>query len=62
MTEKMKRLFYPVDDRAQAKKLYSTLLGVDPSSDEAYYVGFVVGGPDVGLDPYAHGQGMTGPA
>ena len=29
--------------------------------DEAYYVGFSVGGQDVGLDPNGHSQGMTGP-
>jgi predicted enzyme related to lactoylglutathione lyase len=29
--------------------------------DEAYYVGFNVGGQDVGLDPYGHSQGVTGP-
>ena len=61
MTEGMQAIIYPVKDIAQAKKLYSTLLGVDPSMDEAYYVGFRVGGLDVGLDPHGHRQGMTGP-
>ena len=51
MTEGMKAIIYPVKDIAEAKKLYSTLLSVDPSMDEAYYVGFRVGGLDVGLDP-----------
>lgn len=49
-----------VQDLAQAKKLYGKLLGVAPYMDEAYYVGFSVGGQDVGLDP-GHSQGMTGP-
>ncbi len=61
MTEGMQAIIYPVKDIAQAKKLYSTLLGVDPSMDEAYYVGFRVGGLDVGLDSHGHRQGMTGP-
>ena len=61
MTEGMQVIIYPITDIAQAKKLYSTLLGVDPSMDEAYYVGFRVGGLDVGLDPHGHRQGMTGP-
>jgi predicted enzyme related to lactoylglutathione lyase len=29
--------------------------------DEAYYVGFDVGGQHVGLDPSGHSKGMTGP-
>jgi predicted enzyme related to lactoylglutathione lyase len=61
MSEGMKAIIYPVKDLAQTKALYSTLLGVDPSMDEAYYVGFRVGSLDVGLDPHGHGQGMTGP-
>ena len=56
------RLFvYPVKDLAQAKTLYRTLLGVEPYSDEAYYVGFRVGDQEIGLDPHGHNQGMTGP-
>ena len=61
MTEGMQAIIYPVNDLAQAKKLYSTLLGVDPSMDEAYYAGFRIGSLDVGLDPHGHRQGMTGP-
>ncbi len=41
--------------------LYTELLGVGPSMDEAYYVGFNVEGQHVGLDPHGHSQGMTGP-
>ena len=56
------RLFlYPVKDIAQAKTLYSKLLGVEPYMDEAYYVGFRVGDQEIGLDPNGHKQGMTGP-
>ena len=61
MSEGMKAIICPVKDPAQAKTLYRTLLGVDPSMDEAYYVGFRIGGLDVGLDPNGHRQGMTGP-
>ena len=61
MTEGMKAIIYPVKDIARAKKLYSELLGAEPDMDEAYYVGFNVGGLDVGLDPNGHSQGMTGP-
>jgi predicted enzyme related to lactoylglutathione lyase len=52
---------YPVKDLAQAKTLYRTLLGVEPYGDEAYYVGFRVGDQEIGLDPYGHSKGMTGP-
>ena len=61
MTEGIRTIIYPVKDIAQAKTLYSKLLGVKPYMDEAYYVAFSVGGQDVGLDPHGHSQGMTGP-
>ncbi|MFL5666958.1 MAG: VOC family protein [Ktedonobacteraceae bacterium] len=54
-------VIYPVKDIAQAKTLYSKLLGVEPYVDEAYYVGFRVGDQEIGLDPHGHNQGMTGP-
>jgi predicted enzyme related to lactoylglutathione lyase len=61
MTEGVKTIMYPVKDLARAKTLYGKLLGVEPYMDEAYYVGFKVGGQDVGLDPHGHGKGMAGP-
>jgi hypothetical protein len=61
VTAGMKAIIYPVKDLGQAKTLYGKLLGVAPDMDEAYYVGFSVGGQDVGLDPNGHSQGMTGP-
>jgi predicted enzyme related to lactoylglutathione lyase len=54
-------VIYPVSDLAQAKTLYRTLLGVEPYTDEAYYVGFRVGDQEIGLDPHGHRKGMTGP-
>ena len=61
MNEGIRTVIYPVKDIAQAKTLYSKLLDVEPSMDEAYYVGFRVGDQDIGLDPHGHNQGMTGP-
>ena len=61
MTEGIKTIMYPVGDLAKAKALYGELAGVEPYADEPYYVGFKVGGQDVGLDPNGHGRGMTGP-
>jgi extradiol dioxygenase family protein len=61
MTEGIRTIIYPVKDLAQAKTLYSKLLGVKPYMDEAYYVAFSVGGQDVGLDPHGPSQGRRGP-
>jgi predicted enzyme related to lactoylglutathione lyase len=61
MNQGIKQFNYPVKDLAQAKKLYSTLLGVKPYMDKVYYVGFRVGDQEIGLDPQGHNQGMTGP-
>ena len=61
MTSGIRTVIYPVKDLAKAKMLYGKLVGVEPYMDEAYYVGFNVEGQDVGLDPHAHSQGMTGP-
>ena len=54
-------VIYPVKDLDRAKALYASLLGVAPSMDEPYYVGFSVGAQEVGLDPQGHRKGMTGP-
>jgi predicted enzyme related to lactoylglutathione lyase len=61
MNQGISLVVYPVKDIAQAKTVYSTLLGVDPYVDQPYYVGFRVGDQEVGLDPNGHKQGMTGP-
>lgn len=54
-------IVYPVRDLARAKTFYRALLGVDPYSDAPYYVGYRVGGQEIGLDPNGHAQGLTGP-
>ena len=61
MNQGMKTIIYPVKDVAKAKKLFSELLGAEPTMDQPYYVGFNIAGQDVGLDPNGHSQGMTGP-
>jgi predicted enzyme related to lactoylglutathione lyase len=61
MTEGIKTVIYPVKDLAAAKQIFGQLAGVEPYSDEAYYVGFKVHGQDLGLDPKGHDKGMTGP-
>jgi predicted enzyme related to lactoylglutathione lyase len=57
----MNTVIFPVKDLAAAKELYGRLLGVAPSVDEVYYVGFDAGSQHVGLDPNGHAKGMTGP-
>jgi predicted enzyme related to lactoylglutathione lyase len=61
MNQGIRLFIYPVKDVAQAKTLYSKLLGIEPYMDEAYYVGFKVGDQEIGLDPNGHNKGMTGP-
>ena len=61
MTEGITTIIYPVKDIARAKALYTAFLGVEPVMDQPYYVGYNVGGQDIGLDPNGYRQGMTGP-
>jgi predicted enzyme related to lactoylglutathione lyase len=60
MNEGMRTVIYPVTNIAQAKTLYSALLGAEPVMDEVYYVGFKVGDQEIGLDPNGHAQGPVG--
>lgn len=61
MTSGIGTIIVPVGDLEAAKAFYGALLGVAPSMDQPYYVGFDVAGQHVGLDPNGHRQGMTGP-
>lgn len=61
MTQGLHAVIYPVSDLAQAKVLFTAALGAEPEIDETYYVGYKVGGLDVGLDPHGHAQGLTSP-
>lgn len=51
MTHGIKAFIYPVKDLARGKTRHSALLGVEPSMDEAYYVGFTVNGQDAETQP-----------
>jgi predicted enzyme related to lactoylglutathione lyase len=42
---------YSVTDLAVAKAWYKKVFGIDPYFDEPFYVGFNVGGFELGLDP-----------
>jgi predicted enzyme related to lactoylglutathione lyase len=60
VNEGAKSIIYPVSDAAQARTLFTTLLGVEPYADEPYYVGFKIGDQEIGLDPHGHQKGITG--
>ena len=61
MSEARGLLVIPVDDTTRAKAFYGRVLRSEPYVDEAYYVGYRVGGLEIGLDPNGHRQGLTGP-
>jgi hypothetical protein len=52
---------YPVTDLAAATSPFGALQDIDPDMEEPHYVGFRVGGQELGLDPNGHAQAMTGP-
>ncbi|MGA9114223.1 MAG: VOC family protein [Candidatus Dormiibacterota bacterium] len=60
-TEGIKTVLHPVSDLAKAKAVYTALLGVPPSADAPYYVGFDAVGQHIGLVPGGGPQGMTSP-
>ena len=60
-TQGIKTVLHPVSDLAQAKAIYTALLGVAPMADESYYVGYEAAGQHIGLVPGGGPQGMTSP-
>jgi predicted enzyme related to lactoylglutathione lyase len=50
----LRTVIYAAPDLAAAKEWYTRLLGIPPYFDEAFYVGFNVGGYELGLDPNTH--------
>jgi predicted enzyme related to lactoylglutathione lyase len=60
-TQGIKTVLHPVSDLAAAKAVYTALLGMPPSSDAPYYVGYEAQGQQIGLVPNAAAQGMTSP-
>jgi predicted enzyme related to lactoylglutathione lyase len=51
MFQGLRTVIYHVDDLQQAKQWYADILGINPYFDEPFYVGFNVGGFELGLDP-----------
>ena len=47
----LRTVVYHVNDFGKAKKWYAEVLGIEPYFDQPFYVGFNVGGFELGLDP-----------
>ena len=58
MIQGLRTVIYPVTDLADAKAWYRRVLESEPYFDEPFYVGFSVGGFELGLIP----DGLPGPA
>src|ERR671918_2589864 len=60
----LRTVIYYAPDLAKAKAWYRQVLGIEPYFDQPFYVGFNVGGYELGLDPDpesgAPGAGGTG--
>jgi predicted enzyme related to lactoylglutathione lyase len=54
----LRTIIYPVGDLEHAKAWYTALVGHGPYFDQPFYVGFAVGGFELGLDP--HGTAAAG--
>ena len=62
MLQGLRTIVYPVSNLAKAKAWYSRVLEQEPYFDEPFYVGFNVGGYELGLDPDGPVAGQCGPA
>ena len=51
MFQGLRTAIYHVDDIERAKSWYSSILGIEPYFNEPFYVGFNVGGYELGLQP-----------
>ena len=60
MFQGLRTVIYGVNDIEKAKAWYSAVLGILPYFDQPFYVGFNVGGFELGLDPNAT-PGTAGP-
>ena len=54
-TQGIKTVLHPVSDLEKAKPVYTALLGIEPTADSAYYVGYDTEGQHIGLVPGGQG-------
>jgi predicted enzyme related to lactoylglutathione lyase len=55
----LRTTIYKVSDINEAKAWYSKVLGIQPYFDEPFYVGFNVGGYELGLQPEEGNEGTA---
>jgi predicted enzyme related to lactoylglutathione lyase len=60
-TQGIKTVLHPVSDLEASKAVYTALLGVPPTADSPYYVGYDAEGQHIGLVPAGGPQAMTSP-
>ena len=60
MIQGLRTVIYKVPDLAAAKEWYSKAFEIKPYYDEPFYVGFNVGGFELGLDPDAPATNQPG--
>ena len=60
MLQGLRTAIYHVGDLEAAKRWYTDVLGVQPYFDEPFYVGFDVGGFELGLLPEEGGTSRSG--
>jgi predicted enzyme related to lactoylglutathione lyase len=61
MIQGLRTVIYKVTDLHQAQDWYTGILGIEPYFSESYYVGYRVGGFELGLDPdIGSGQASAG--
>jgi len=59
MPDGISTIVHPVSDLPKATAFYRAYLGADPTSESPYYVGFTIGGQEIGLDPNGHRDGTV---
>jgi catechol 2,3-dioxygenase-like lactoylglutathione lyase family enzyme len=57
----LRTVAYPASDVEAAKAWFTKVLGFGPYFDEPFYVGFNVGGYELGIVPQEAGGGQEGP-
>lgn len=60
MLKGLETAIYHVDDVKAAGAWYAKVLGLTPNHDTEHYVGFTVGGDELGLHPVGEGPGRPG--
>ena len=61
MFKGLRSLIHPSSDLAADKAFWANALGIEPYFDEPFYVGFNVGGYELGLNPDGANEGYAYP-